>query len=133
MKNTASTKKSKRLTRAEIILQDPVIQNILKMGKQLQAADDTAALVGLFKLMMGRVMPVVRNPRGRACGVRRDPRNVAWRYLRRVRPGVWFRGGSHVARLNFGPGMAFEGWVNDRAVSVVPTLINVTLALPAAR
>jgi len=131
--NTKTKRKNKRLTRAQITLQDPVIQRILAQNKELAKADDTAALVGLFKRMMGRVMPVLRHPMARRFNVRRAPRDVAFRYLRRVRGGEWYRGGDHVARLNFGPGVAFAGWVNDRAVTVIPELINVTLALPAAR
>jgi hypothetical protein len=120
-------RKNKRLTKAQLLLQDPQIASYLAKNKELQNVTDANALVRLLSLFTGRVMPLVRHPLGRRCGVRRDPRNVAYRFLKRSRGGEWFRGGSHVARLHFGPGIAFPNWVNDRAVPVIPELLNLCL------
>ena len=58
------------------------------------------------------------------CRVRllRDPRDVAYRYLRRFVGGSWFRGGSHVARYQGGNGIGFLGWANDRNGQIRPIL-----------
>lgn len=37
------------------------------------------------------------------------------RWLNRFVGGYWYHGGSHVARLNYGPGIAFTKYRNDRA------------------
>lgn len=46
----------------------------------------------------------------------RDPVLVAYRYLRRFIGGVWYRGGHHVGRLNFGPAICEHRgtWYADR-------------------
>lgn len=132
-----STRKSKRQTRAEQVLSDPAIQRYLAAEKALAKSQDTNALVRLFKLMTGRTLHGSRCGAGKLCKerlgltLRRGSVDVAWRYLRRVRGGTWHKGGSHVARLNFGPGIAFpDGRGSDRDERCWPELINVTLALP---
>ena len=62
------------------------------------------------------VYPVTREP----LRILRDPRDVAFRYLRRFAGGVWFRGGNHVARLHFGQGIGFLNFRNDRADPIRP-------------
>lgn len=60
----------------------------------------------------------------RTGGILRDPRDVAWRWLRRFVGGYWYRGGNHVARLDCGPGIGFEGFVNDRAKPIKAILTH---------
>lgn len=59
-------------------------------------------------------------------------KRVVLHYLRRFRSGRQYRGGSHVARYNHGPGIAWKEWRNDRAERLKRSLINVTLALPSS-
>lgn len=113
-----TTSTNRRMSAAGLVLADPTIQSYLAKCHELdeqsaarERAKDVEALQRLLNLMTGRTIRPVRTPRLRSLygneAPRRDPRDVAWHYLRRVRGGTWYRGGSHVARLNYGPGIAF--------------------------
>ncbi len=101
------------------------------------------ALRLLAAKMSGRKPHAMRTEMARRClplvVVHRDPVCIAYRWLRRFVGGIWYRAGSHVARLNFGPGIGFEGWNNDRKPRIKPVLIHMPaeisrlpLALPKA-
>ena len=98
----------------------------MKAAGEAVTSDDELALRQLAHRLDGRVA----KPRRGAlvarlrCTVRRDPRDVVYRWLRRHRGGYWYRGGSHVARLNGGPGIGFLAWQNDRAERIRVTLIE---------
>lgn len=124
-------KRKRRPTRADVILADPAIVRYLALDRQVEEMKDLDALTKLFKLLQNRTMQPLRRQRCRVT-VRRDPRAVVFRYLRRFRGGLWYRGGSHVARYDHGPGIAWKDWRNDRAEGLKCSLINVTLALPSS-
>lgn len=123
-------KRKRRPTKADAILADPAIVRALAASRQVEESKDLQVLTNLFKLLHDRVMQPLRCQRCRVT-VRRDPRGVVFRYLRRFRGGLWYRGGSHVARYDYGPGIAWKEWRNDRAEGLQCSLINVTLALPS--
>jgi hypothetical protein len=65
----------------------------------------------------GTMRLVRRDTRGRKWKVKRDVVMIAYRWLRRFAGGEWYRGGSHVARLNYGPMIALPErrvWFVDR-------------------
>ncbi len=86
---------------------------------------DRLTLAALVKRLDGRrPRPLThRLQRGRI-RVYRDPRDIVFRYLRRFRKGDWHRGGSHVARLDFGPGIGFRNFRNDRRHKIQPILLD---------
>ncbi len=88
--------------------------------------DDELALRQLAHRLNGRVAKPLRGEWAARlrCTVRRDPRDVVYRWLRLHRKGEWYRGGSHVARPGGGPGIGFLNWVNDRPKKIVTTLIE---------
>lgn len=108
-----------RKTKAQQTLEDPIIQRVLQNGALADRMKDERVLGTLQTRFSGR------KPRAsRRYAVLRDPRDVAYRYLRRFRQGIWFRGGNHVARMDFGPGIGFPSFVNSRRDTVKAVLIN---------
>ncbi len=61
-----------------------------------------------------------------AVTVHRHPVLVAARYLRRFVGGYWHIGGNHVARNNYGPGIACPNFVNDRTKPIKAIAINLS-------
>jgi hypothetical protein len=86
------------------------------------STDDTL-LHHLRAKLDGRIMRPLRRQRCRI-SVRLAPRDLAYRYLRRFAGGCWYRGGNHVARLGYGPGIGFLGFVNDQAMKVKAITMN---------
>lgn len=82
---------------------------------------DAPALASLHERLNGRKP---RPMRARRLPMLRDPSDVAWRWLRRFVGGTWYRGGSHVARLHFGPGIGFVGFRNDSAKPIRAVLTH---------
>ncbi len=118
----------KRKTKADEILTDPEIQRTLALGRTADELREVTILSSLLRGLRGRVMPRLRKQKC-AVVVHRDPRDVARRFLRRFLGGQWHVGGNHIARMNYGPGIAFDAeWRNDRASEVKAWLINVPLA-----
>ncbi len=116
--------KKRRLTKADLILADPVIAHSLATAKALRRTEDVSLLNRLVKRLDGRVTGITRSHVGQWLRIHRDPTEIARRYLRRYSPGTWHQGGSHVARPGFGPGIAFPRWRNDRNVKLRPYLID---------
>lgn len=123
--------KTKRISRAQVLLADPVIQSYLAQSRKLDKADDVRALTRLYCLLHGRIMQPMRRQICKLT-VRRDPRHLARRFLRRIRGGEWYIGGSHIARLENGPGIAWRDFKNDRSEPLQCFLINATLQLPSS-
>ncbi len=69
---------------------------------------DPEALVHLLNKLQNRKTgrsrtKIAKYYRSRGSDLRRDRLAVAYRWLRRCVGGVWYRGGHHVGRLNYGP------------------------------
>lgn len=87
-------------------------------------SDDVRLLIALQQRINGRVAKPLRK-QWASITVRRDPCDVALRFLRLFAGGDWHRGGSHVARYHGGPGIGFPGWSNDRAQKIQAVTIRV--------
>lgn len=119
--------KTRRPTKADAILAEPAIQRTLASMQQARDTRDAATLAALARMLEGRVMKPLRRQFSDRFTVRRDPRDVVRRYLRRARHAdsrPWHAGGYHVARLDYGPGIAWKQWRNDQAQPVQCHLIN---------
>ena len=86
---------------------------------------DIDTLITLAARFTGRhSKPLTKSKQRCRTTVYRDPRDVAYRYLRRFSNGTWLRCGSHVARPNFGAGIGFANWRNDRHEPVKPLVLS---------
>ena len=88
--------------------------------------EDIELLTRLSSLFKSRPLPPMRRQPWRRYGItlRRDPVEIAHRYLRRFAGGQWHQGGSHVARLNFGPGIGFRIKQTPKVMKATPILLN---------
>lgn len=103
-----------------------LIDNQQQAIDRLEGRQVAAILQHLHSLFSGRIMHRIRRQRPILNNrLRRDPVAVAHRYLRRFTKFEWHRGGSHVALLNFGPGIGFRNVANDQARKLEPVLIRV--------
>lgn len=94
-----------------------------------RAAADAPFLSRLCARMNGRLARPDRSHTAKLLArmghrMRRDPRYVARRWLRRFAGGAWHLGGSHVARLHFGPGIAFVGFCAESFRPIKAALIR---------
>ncbi len=117
-------RRKRRPTVADNIIAQPDIQRYLQAVRKTERLQDIAALARLAQRMTGRVTRLVRIGRFWRVRLHRDPVAIAYRYLRRYRPGPWHVGGSHVARLDFGPGIGFRGWRNDQRIALNPIVLD---------
>jgi hypothetical protein len=94
-------------------------------------AEDEVAVKTLAAKMDGRRQRLSRTvvaKRMKAMGytIFRSPTNIALRWLIRYVGGYWHKGGAHVARNNFGPGICFPKWRNDQDRQLVAEAINLS-------
>lgn len=101
------------MTKAERLLQDPQIQGVLAANRAREAAEkaeaekkDIAAVKRLAILLPKRKR-------------RFSYRGLAAAYLYRYRGGWWHRGGNHVSRAEFGPGIGFTEPGSDGVSKIV--------------
>ena len=88
--------------------------------------NDSIILTRLADRMADRRLPARRRQPWARYGLilRIDPVEIAHRYLRRFAGGQWHRGGSHVARPNFGPGIGIRTEQRKDGLHAKPELLR---------
>lgn len=95
-------------------------------------AEDEVAVKHLVAKMEGRRAKPQRTVTAKllkqrfAITMHRHPVLVAARFLRRFVGGCWHIGGNHVARNNYGPGIACPDFMNDRTKPIKAMAINLS-------